>query len=281
MKKPERIGVIGLGIIGSRVADNLRKRGHDVYVWNRSPKPVPNFLGSAAEVANSCNIIQFFVSDDAALLSVVQSMASALTKNHVLLFHPTILPETTKRVGGIVSSVGAQFLDAPFTGSKLAAEKGLLVYYVGGDPGVIERMTPLLLDSGKEVIPIGAVGQAAVMKIAANMMIAGMIQTLGEALAVTSAAGISLAKVQEALAPNAIHSPLLDMKLPALIAEDFSPHFTVQHMLKDLRHAASLSQNAGVATPAVTAALASLQRAEGAGHSGDDFSILAKHATQT
>lgn len=281
MNKPARIGIIGLGIIGSRVADNLRKHGHEVYVWSRSPRPVPNFLGSAEEVANTCDILQFFVSDDAALLQAVQSVASVLTKKHILLFHSTISPETTKRAGGIVSSVGAQFLDAPFTGSKVAAEKGLLVYYVGGDPTLIEKMTPILLDSGKSVIPIGEVGQAAVMKIAANMMIAGMMQVLGEALAVTTSAGISLEKVQEALAPNAVRSPLLDMKLPSLLADDFSPHFTVQHMMKDLRHAASLTKPKNIATPAIDAALASLQKAENQGKSGDDFSILTKLASQS
>ncbi len=276
-----RIGIIGLGIIGSRVAAQLRKRGHEVYVWSRSPRPVPNFLGSAEEVAKACDILQFFVSDDAALLQAVQSVASVLTKKHVLLFHPTVSPETTKRVGGIVNSFGAQFLDCPFTGSKIAAENGALVYYVGGDPALIEKMTPILLDSAKTVVPIGEVGQAAVMKIAANMMIAGMLQVLGEALAVTSAAGISLEKVQEALAPNAIRSPLIDMKLPSIIADDFSPHFTVQHMMKDLRHAASLSRPKNIATPAIDAALASLQRAEADGKSGEDFSILTKLATKS
>ncbi|MEO7932169.1 MAG: NAD(P)-dependent oxidoreductase [Chthoniobacterales bacterium] len=276
-----RIGIIGLGIIGSRIAGHLRKRGHEVYVWSRSPRPVPNFLGSAEEVARTCNILQFFVSDDAALLQAVQSVVSVLTKNHILLFHPTVSPETTKRVGGIVSSVGAQFLDCPFTGSKVAAENGALVYYVGGDPALIEKMTPILLDSAKTVVPIGEVGQAAVMKIAANMMIAGMLQVLGEALAVTSAAGISLEKVQKALAPNAIRSPLIDMKLPSIIANDFSPHFTVQHMMKDLRHAASLSRPKNIATPAIDAALASLQRAEAEGRSGDDFSILTKLAAKS
>jgi 3-hydroxyisobutyrate dehydrogenase-like beta-hydroxyacid dehydrogenase len=281
MSKPARIGIIGLGIIGSRVADNLRRRGHEVYVWSRSPKPVPNFLGSAEEVAKTCDVLQFFVSDDTALLQAVQSVASVLTKKHILLFHPTVSPETTKRVGGIVSSVGAQFLDAPFTGSKVAAEKGLLVYYVGGDAAVIEKVTPLLLDSGKSVVPIGEVGQAAVMKIAANMMIAGTLQVLGEALALTTAAGISLEKAQEALALNAVRSPLLDMKFPSIIAEDFSPHFTVQHMLKDLRHAAGLSKPKNIATPATDAALASLQRADNAGRAGDDFSVMTTLATKS
>ncbi len=281
MSKPERIGIIGLGIIGSRIADHLRKRGHDVYVWSRSPRPVPNFLGSAQEVAQTCNVLQFFVSDDAALLQAVQSVASVLTKNHVLLFHTTVSPETIKRAGGIVTSVGAQFLEAPFTGSKVAAEKGLLVYYLGGDPALMEKMTPILLDSGKSVLSIGEAGQAAAMKLAANMMIAGYIQVLGEAMAVASSAGISHEKIREAFSSNAINSPLLEMKLPTIIADDFSPHFTVRHLMKDLRHAASLSQPKNLATPAVDAAMASLKRAEQKGHLDDDFSIMAKLAAQS
>jgi len=279
MNKNQRIGIIGLGIIGSRVAENLRKHGHDVYVWNRSPKPVPNFLGSAEEVARACTILQFFVSDDAALLESVQSVAPALTPKHILLFHSTVSPDTIKRAAGIVQSVGARFLDAPFTGSKNAAANGLLVYYVGGDPALIATMEPLLLDSGKAVIPVGEPGQAAVMKLAANLLVAGTLQILGEALAITKAAGLDPEKVHAALAANAVYSGLLEMKLPTILANDFSPHFSVQHMLKDLRHAAALSTPHHLQTPAAQAARASLERAAEAGHAQEDFSILVRHAT--
>lgn len=279
MNKNQRIGIIGLGIIGSRVAENLRKHGHDVYVWNRSPKPVPNFLGSAEEVARACTILQFFVSDDAALLETVQSVAPALTPKHILLFHPTVSPDTIKRAAGIVESVGARFLDAPFTGSKNAAAKGLLVYYVGGDPALLASVEPLLLDSGKAVIPVGEPGQAAVMKLAANLLVAGSLQVLGEALAITKAAGLDPEKVRTALAANAVYSGLFEMKLPGILANDFSPHFSVQHMLKDLRHAAAIAEPNHLQTPAAHAARTSLERASEAGHAQEDFSILVKHAT--
>ena len=131
------VGIIGLGIIGQRVADNLRRRGFHVYVWNRTPRAVPNFVGSRAEVAELCDFVQIFVSDDEALLQSVQQLTPALTPRHIVLAHSTVAPETMRTAAEIVQRRGARFLDAPFTGSKPAAEKGELIYYVGGDEAAL------------------------------------------------------------------------------------------------------------------------------------------------
>ncbi|HEX8280287.1 MAG TPA: NAD(P)-binding domain-containing protein, partial [Chthoniobacterales bacterium] len=129
----KNVGVIGLGIIGRRVADCLRHRGFHVFVWNRTPRPFPNFVGSPAEVAELCDFVQIFVSDDEALLEMVQQMKQSLNAHHVIMAHSTVAPNTMRAAAEIVQRRGGQFLDAPFTGSKMAAEKGELVYYVGGD----------------------------------------------------------------------------------------------------------------------------------------------------
>ncbi|HEY5892437.1 MAG TPA: NAD(P)-dependent oxidoreductase [Chthoniobacterales bacterium] len=271
-----RIGVIGLGIIGSRAAANLRKKGHSVYVWNRSPKNIPNFLGSAAEVARSASILQFFVSDDAALISTVESIAAALTPKHVLLFHPTVLPETIHRAGEIATEAGARFIEAPFTGSKGAAEAGQLVYYAGGDETLIREIEPLLLDTGKSVIFIGAAGQAAIVKIVTNLISASVLKTLGEALALATAAGVSPEKFRDALMQNANWSGLLAMKLPGILSGDFEPHFSVRHMTKDVRHGEKLATEFGVPIPAIDAARAALISLLENGNGDADFSIIAK-----
>jgi 3-hydroxyisobutyrate dehydrogenase-like beta-hydroxyacid dehydrogenase len=149
-----RVGVIGLGIIGSRVAANVGAAGHEVFVWNRTPKPVPNFMGSPADVAAQARVIQIFVRDDEALLDVLNQMRPELEKRHLILNHATVSPQATRRAAAICAQCGADFLDAPFTGSKLAAQNGKLVYYVGGPEPLIERARPVLAASSAQILPM-------------------------------------------------------------------------------------------------------------------------------
>src|ERR1700751_326529 len=97
MSTPIRVGVVGLGIIGSRVAKNLRKKGFEVYVWNRTPKAEPNFMSSPAEVAKAAQIIQIFVSNDAAVLETLAALRTALTPNHLILIHSSISPQARQK----------------------------------------------------------------------------------------------------------------------------------------------------------------------------------------
>src|SRR5215813_13465811 len=126
------IGVVGLGIIGGGIACHLRQKGFSVFVWNRSPRPVPNFVGSLGELAGLCKYIQIFVSDDDALLQTVEQLSEKLTARHVVLVHSTVAPDSMRAAAETVERGGARFVEACFTGSKGAAEKGELVYYVGG-----------------------------------------------------------------------------------------------------------------------------------------------------
>src|SRR5204862_3225045 len=166
----KNIGVIGLGIIGRGVAGNLRRKGFSVFVWNRSPRPIPNFVGSPAELAEICDYIQIFVSDDEALLQTVEQLREKLTPHHFVLAHSTVAPDSMRAAAEIVEGRGARFIEAPFTGSKAAAEKGELVYYVGGDEAALREARPILEASSKEIIEIGEVGQATAIKIATNMV---------------------------------------------------------------------------------------------------------------
>jgi 3-hydroxyisobutyrate dehydrogenase-like beta-hydroxyacid dehydrogenase len=136
--KSKNVGIIGLGIIGARVASALRKRGLQVFVWNRTPRTEPNFVGSPTEVAELCDVIQIFVADDEALLDIVGKLSPGLTAQHIVTAHCTIAPETMRAAAEQVERRGARFLDAPFTGSKIAAENGQLVYYIGGDDAVLK-----------------------------------------------------------------------------------------------------------------------------------------------
>ena len=94
--KHTNIGVVGLGIIGRRIAAHLRRKGFAVYVWNRSPRPIPNFVGSLRELTELCNYIQIFVSDDNALLQTAEQLSEKLTPRHVVLAHSTVAPDSMR-----------------------------------------------------------------------------------------------------------------------------------------------------------------------------------------
>src|SRR6266436_3596922 len=200
--KHTNIGVVGLGIIGRRIATHLRRKGFPVYVWNRSPRPVPNFVGSLPELAELCNYIQIFVSDDNALLQTAEQFGEKLTPRHVVLAHSTVAPDSMRAAAEIVERRGARFIEASFTGSKPAAEKGELIYYVGGTEKAVKEARPILEASSKEIIYIGPVGQASAIKIATNMITAASVQALAEALALVQALCLPLEKFVEAIPAN-------------------------------------------------------------------------------
>lgn len=275
-KNRKNVGVIGLGIIGSRVATALRAAGYQAFVWNRTPKPTPNFLGSPAEVAEMCPVIQLFVADAAATLEMVDAMKDKLTPEHVVLCHGTIGLEGTLEVARRVGQTGARFLDAPFTGSKGAAESRQLVYYIGGPEALLENVRPVLAASAKSVIFVGSVGQAAVVKVATNLISAATVQVLAEAAALVQKAGIPEEALTEALANNANRSGLTDMKLPAMLRRDYEPNFSVKHMFKDVQLGIQLASKVGIDLPATSAVANCFHRAIDKGWGDLDFAALAK-----
>ena len=270
----KNVGLIGLGIIGQRVTDRLRERGFHVFVWNRTPRPVPNFVGSPSEVAELCDIIQIFVSDDEALLQTAQRIVRELSPNHIVMAHCTVSPDTMRAAAEIVEKRGARFLDAPFTGSKIAAENGQLVYYVGGDEAALRQVRPVLEASSKEIIEIGKVGDATTVKVATNMVTAASVQAAAEALALISKSGLPVEKFADAMRNNGSNSSTLDMKLPMMMEGNFEPHFSVKHMLKDVVIATRLARAFGMEFGATDASRHGLTEEMRQGRGDDDYSSL-------
>jgi 3-hydroxyisobutyrate dehydrogenase-like beta-hydroxyacid dehydrogenase len=149
----------------------------------------------------------------------------------------------------MVERRGARFLDAPFTGSKVAAENGQLVYYIGGDEAVLRQVRPILEASSKDIILIGEIGDATVMKVATNLITAATAQVAAEALAIVRRAGISAELFSRAMKSNATNSITIEMKVPMMMAGDFDAHFSVKHMLKDVRIGSTLARDFGLDLP--------------------------------
>jgi 3-hydroxyisobutyrate dehydrogenase-like beta-hydroxyacid dehydrogenase len=276
--KHTNIGVIGLGIIGRGIAGHLRRKGFSVFVWNRSPRAVPNFVGSPGELAGLCKYIQIFVSDDDALLQTAEQLSEKVTPRHVIFAHSTVAPDSMRAAADIVERRGARFVEACFTGSKGAAEKGELVYYVGGTDEALREGRPVLEASARDILHIGSVGQASAIKVATNMITAATIQAAAEALALVQAQGLPFEKFVEAMRVNASYSDTLAMKLPKMLGRDFAPHFSVKHMLKDMQIASQIALSHYLDLGVTAAARDQLIEQMQWGHGDDDYSsVLRKY----
>lgn len=275
-KNKLNVGVIGLGIIGSRVATNLRKAGFQVYVWNRTPKPAPNFLASPAEVAGICDIIQVFVADAVALFAIIDALGDVLSSRHTFICSATVGADATVEAARMVEACGAKFVDAPFTGSKGASEKGELVYFVGSDDDSFRTVEPVLKAASKAVVRIGEIGHAATVKVATNMLAAVLVQTLAEACAVVKGSGVDPQALVKALEHHGVRCGLLDMKLPRIIERDYETNFSVKHMFKDVQLAIQVANSCDIDIPATTATAGSLYAAINEGWADLDYAAIAR-----
>lgn len=274
MESNQAVGVIGLGIIGSRVAARLRESGRDVYVWNRSPKQIPNFLGAAADVFALADVIQLFVPDSAALREMLDSVKEKIESRHTIIANGTFAPESVADAYDLVHAKGAAFLDCPFTGSRKAAEAGELVYYVGGDASVLEKVRPILDVSAKSILHVGRIGEASVIKIATNTISAAVVGALAEAYGLVVKAEIDPAKLSEALDLNACCSPLIQMKLPTMMTRDYETHFALKHMFKDVQYALNLGRTLNVEQPVASTMANVMYRTMQQGKGDLDYSVV-------
>jgi len=207
---------------------------------------------------------------------MIQTISMALTPRHIVIAHPTVSPDTVREAAAVVERRGARLVEAPFTGSKLGAEKGQLVYYVGGDEAAINEVRLLLQASSKAIVNIGAIGEATIIKIATNMVTAASVQSAAEAMAIVHHSGIPLEKFVEALRQNASNSGTLDLKVPQIIAADFQPHFSVKHMLKDMQIANRMGRHFDLDLTVAGATRDRLLDEARQGRGDDDYSSIAR-----
>lgn len=271
------VGVIGLGIIGSRVAKTLREAGHEVFVYNRSPKPEPNFLGSPAEVAEHCRVIQIFVRNGEDVVEVVNQLAETpLTEDHVIINHATVSPDAVAEALEVVRGQGAGFVNAPFMGSREASAEGKLVYFLGGEPEDLDRARPVLRASSQNMVTIGSAAEAAAAKIAGNLLVSVQNQAIAEAVGLAQRFGVDPEVFVRAIGSTGVASGLFHMKAPNMVQANYDPHFSAANMLKDARLAETLARILGQDTPALDASRRSLEQVVDAGHGEEDFANVAR-----
>lgn len=272
------IGVAGCGIIGSRMARNWQKAGHDVHGWNRTPANAAGLglplADSPLELARQSEVLMVVVADPPALDAVVAAMAQTSLAGKVVMNASTVGPHDNQRAAATVRAAGGEFLETPFTGSKAAAEAGKLVFYVGGDPALLRRMEPLLLQVGQKLFHFGPVGSAADAKLIMNLMLANVMEAMVEGYVIARNAGLDMPTFLDAYKANAGYSVLAEMKSASMLAGRFDTHFSLKHMDKDLRLALARAAEVQAAAP-LTARLKELfSDAMAQGWGEEDFSVL-------
>jgi len=228
------IGVIGLGIIGGAWAKHYAVAGVLAGCWNRTPQPTrPQWKDSPEAVADAADAVQIVVADPPAVQGVLDRILPRLGPGKIVIQSSTIDPDSSDRFRAQVEARGARYLEAPFTGSKPAAEQRKTVYYLGGPAEVIAAVQPLLELVSETRLTIAAEPRkAAALKLAMNLNLAVMLEGLCEALTFVRRAGISDDIFFDALAGNAGNSSFAKLKESKLRTGDFSPQFSVKHMTR-------------------------------------------------
>jgi 3-hydroxyisobutyrate dehydrogenase-like beta-hydroxyacid dehydrogenase len=265
------VSVLGLGIIGSAWAKNLIADGHTVRCWNRTPKDFPDFYASIQQAVDQADIIFIIVADPPAVQSVLNQIQPQLGPAQLIIQSSTISAHWTRLFAEQVQKTGAAFLEAPFTGSKVAAEKRQTVFYLGGAPEIVERARPILAPISSAILHIGPLGSASTLKLAMNVNIAGVAQTLCESLILCRKAGIPDDIYFNALARNVANSGVADLKKPKLLQHDYSPQFSLKHMAKDLRLALETAVEFSLPLEQTRHLKNIYDQAMAAGWSDDDF----------
>lgn len=220
------VGVLGLGIIGRVWAGHYASAGVLTGAWNRTPKPdCPEWKDDAAAVARASDVLQIVVADPPAVQEILNTILPALDPAKIVVQSSTIDPENSEAFRALVTGRGARYLEAPFTGSKPAAEQKQTVFYLGGDSGLIAELEPMLSLISATRFHIGTHRQAATLKLAMNLNIAAQMQALVEALTIARRAEISDDVFFSVLAKNAGYSGVTKLKEPKLRQADFSPQF--------------------------------------------------------
>jgi 3-hydroxyisobutyrate dehydrogenase-like beta-hydroxyacid dehydrogenase len=265
------VAVLGLGIIGSAWAKNLIADGHAVRCWNRSPKDFPNFYASIEQAVDQAQVIFIIVADPQAVQSVLNQIKPKLKAGQLVIQSSTISAKWTCLFASQVQETGAWFLEAPFTGSKIAAQQRQTVYFLGGDAHIVEKARSILQPISSAILHIGPLGSASSLKLALNLNIAGVAQVLCESLLLSRKAGISDDIYFSALACNTSHSGLADVKEPKLRQRDYSPQFSLKHMAKDLRLALETAQELSLPLEQTKYLKILYDQGMAAGWSDDDF----------
>ncbi len=272
-----RVAFLGLGIMGGPMAANLAKKGHEVTVWNRTPgKQVEGARSAAtpAEAAAGAEVVWICVSDTAAVEQVLfgpDGAVESLAEGMIVVDSSTISPSATLEFAARVRERGADYIDAPVTGSKIGAENAQLIFIAGGAEEALERARPLFEAMGKAVARMGDTGKGQSAKLAMNLMIALIYEGFGEGLTLASKLGVEPQRLVELIQMSMVRSGVVDYKAPFVLKHDFSPNFPLRLMRKDIHLTLDAAREARVKLPGLETVQEIYDIAQEEGHGDLDY----------
>lgn len=272
-----KVAFLGMGIMGRPMAANLVKAGHEVSVWNRTPgKDIDGArsASSPADAARGAEVIWMCVSDTKAVETVLfgdGGAAESLAAGMIVVDSSTISPAATLRFAARAKAAGADYVDAPVTGSKIAAESGNLIFMAGADEVILARLEPLFQAMGKQVFHMGETGKGQATKLAMNLQIALIYEGFAEALTLATKLGVDVNRLMPLVQASMVRSGVVEYKAPFILKRDFSPNFPLRLMLKDIHLTLEAAKEARVRLPGLEAVEEVYDLAAEEGHKDLDY----------
>jgi 3-hydroxyisobutyrate dehydrogenase-like beta-hydroxyacid dehydrogenase len=284
-----RVGFLGLGIMGSRMAANIARAGFPLAVWTHTSGKADRWASAhgatayatPAEVARASDIVVSMVVDGEQVAAILLGEHGVLEAAHpglLCIDMSTIAPVDTRRIGAALRELDVRMLDAPVTGSSPRAEAGTLTIMAGGEETDFARAKPLLETMGELIVHVGELGQGEMLKLINNALGAANAAALAEALLLARATDIDLDAFVEVVATGSGASAQLELKSKPMREHDYTTLFKTAHLLKDVRLCLEEAQAAGVPFPAAAHARDLLSATIGRGHGDEDYAAMIEAA---
>jgi 3-hydroxyisobutyrate dehydrogenase len=278
------VGVVGLGDMGTGMAERLLAAGHEVYGWNRTRAKAERLasqglhvLDSPRAVAQASELVITMVTDNAALQAVCDGpdgILAGLRQGAIFAEMSTTAPALVRALEQRVAATGGALLDAPVSGSILTLRDGKLLIMVGGDRAAFERAEPILLAIGPKVRHVGEVGQAKALKIGVNLSLAVQMLAFSEGVLLAERSGVDRRVAFETFLQSVIASPMLQYRAPFALDPPEYAWFPCAMMQKDLDLALQLGREMGVPLPTTAATQEALTATRALGYGDQDFAAL-------
>ena len=277
------VGLVGLGLLGSAVAGRLRAAGHEVVghdVVTERNHALEAIGGRAvtsaaavAEVAEPvCVVLPSLTAVEEIVLGARGLAAGA--RGRTIVQMSTISPALTERLARECATRGVDFLDCPISGTSGMVARGDGIIFVGGDRAVYERWRPLLETILPRAVHVGRAGQAMVLKLVANLLVALNSAAAAEALAMVERAGLDVPLALDLLTSSAASSRMLEVRGPLIVRRDFPPQMKLDLFMKDLHLIQEAAGAVGAAVPLTDVAERLYAAAQAAGHGGEDLAVV-------
>lgn len=282
----ERVGFIGLGIMGRGMAANILRAGFPLTVWNRTAERTASLAAAGAHIAASpadlaatSDIIITCVSDTPDVQQLIlgeQGVAHGARPGSLVIDMSTISPAATLEIAAALESQGVDMLDAPVSGGSEGAAKGTLSIMVGGKAEALERAMPVLQAMGQRITHVGPHGAGQTVKLVNQIIVVGNCLAMCEGLLLAQAGGVDLQKALEAVSGGAAGSWMLSNRGPQILARDWRPGFTVALQQKDLRLVLEAADTLGIPLPGTALIFQLYRTLEAKGLGGDGNHALMK-----